>query len=503
MIEGRLDDQVKIRGFRVELGDVTHQLQRIADVEDAVVLSVRMHDGESQLIAYLVGPQGSAHDTAAVRSAMAAALPVYMVPSLFIWLPRLPLLPNGKIDRSALTKLGMIENSADASIPLDATEASIVKEWKLILGRPSIDADCSFVDLGGDSLSFIEASTQLETLLGALPDRWEKLSIRALARKKRDKRSRWTSIDSSVLLRAISIVAVVAGHFNLPNLAGSVRALFVVSGMSFGRYVVPQVLRSERIFPITRLVLKIAVPAVLYALLVNIIFGLPKWPGVLLMNNLVSPDSKTGGVGFWYVDVLLQCYVVFGALLCMRWARQIVSRNSFQFALSATLLFVAIAFIAPYIWDTSQLYDRVPQANLGIICLGWAVMNADTPRRKLIVMTAAVLTFADAAWHSESLLVLPFVATFFLLLCSRVSLPLHVGRLVNLLASASLFIYLMDHQIGLALTKAGLGNHSVVMLVIAVAIGVAAWRAWESGSSAAMRWQRQVRAKLELLRAPA
>ena len=489
VLEGRVDDQVKIRGFRVELGDVVHQLERIAQVKDAVVLPERTSDGESRLVAYTVARPGvatGAAATAAVREAMAAAAPAYMVPSRYVWVPRLPLLPNGKIDRAAL---GTLEQDASRSLPLtplDAIEASIVAHWRALLAQPAIDVGASFVELGGDSLSFIEASMQLEALLGGLPDGWETLSIRELAREQRAQRSRWTRIDSSVLLRAVSIVAVVAGHFDLPNLTGSVRALFVVSGMSFGRYLVPHVVRTGRISAVARLVLKIAVPTVLYTLLINIAFRLPTGPGLLLINNLITPHAHLGGIGFWFIDVLVQSLIVLAALLSVRWVRQQVSRNPFRWALGASTVFAGIAVVAPLVWDTSGLYDRVAPYYLGAMCLGWAVAHADSPRRRLLVVAATVLTFAQPAWHSEDVLVFPFVATCFLLGFPRVSLPVHVGRLVNLIAGASLFIYLTDHQTGLVMTKAGLGDHGVVMVVLAIAVGLGAWKGWDIATSIAM-----------------
>ena len=208
VVDGRMDDQVKIRGFRVELGDVAHQLERIATVKEAVVLAESAARRREPARRVPGRTRGRPADAIAVRDAMAATSPAYMVPARYVWLAQFPLLPNGKLDRAALATLESLEETADRprsrATPIEAT---IVEHWKALLGRPAIDVDASFVDLGGDSLSFIEASVQVEELLGRLPERWEKLSIRQLAREKRDQRSWWTRVDSSVLLRAISIVA--------------------------------------------------------------------------------------------------------------------------------------------------------------------------------------------------------------------------------------------------------------------------------------------------------
>jgi amino acid adenylation domain-containing protein len=481
ILEGRVDDQVKIRGFRVELGDVAHQLHQLPQIKEAVVLAERTPDGEARLVAYVV-PTGAADATAAVRDAMTAAVPAYLVPARFVWLERFPLLPNGKIDRAQLRQLEPAETAPVQH--LDPTERAIADQWRELLGRPSIDVEQSFVTLGGDSLSFIEASVKLELLLGALPDGWEKLSIRQLARTKRAERSAWTRVDASVFLRAISILAVVAGHYELPNLAGSVLALFVVSGMSFGRYLVPQVRQSRTVTPIARLVVRVAVPAILYSIAVNFVFKLPKWPGMLLANNLVSPNAHVSGIGFWYIDVLVQCFVVLGVLLAIPPIRRALSGDDpFYVLLGATLLFVGIAVAAPYVHDLSHLADRTPVQFLRAVFLGWTLLHASTLPRKLLVVALSIPVFGDIAWHHEEYVVFPFVATTFLAFVQRVSLPVMVGRVVTIIASASLFIYLTDHQVGLVLEKAGLGRFPIAMVGVAAVVGIAAWKLWERALS--------------------
>ncbi|WP_145193678.1 hypothetical protein, partial [Pseudomonas sp. URMO17WK12:I11] len=54
------------------------------------------------LVAYLVAEQGETLE--AVKAHLAAVLPDYMVPSQWVLLERMPLSPNGKLDRKALPK---------------------------------------------------------------------------------------------------------------------------------------------------------------------------------------------------------------------------------------------------------------------------------------------------------------------------------------------------------------------------------------------------------------
>ena len=96
---GRADHQVKIRGFRIELGEIEARLLEQRGVRAAVVVAREGRTGR-QLIAYASGEP--ALDGRALRDALAAMLPDYMVPSTIVVLEQLPLTPNGKIDRRAL-----------------------------------------------------------------------------------------------------------------------------------------------------------------------------------------------------------------------------------------------------------------------------------------------------------------------------------------------------------------------------------------------------------------
>ncbi len=92
------------------------------------------------------------------------------------------------------------------------------------------------------------------------------------------------------------------------------------------------------------------------------------------------------------------------------------------------------------------------------------------------------------SWRSHYILAFPFVTTVFLIFSERVSLPRHLGRLVNVIASASLFIYLCDHQVEWVLEKTPLAGN-VLEVPLAVAVGVVAWKAWEMLSAATYgRW---------------
>ena len=98
---GRNDFQVKIRGFRIELGEIEAQLARVEGVREVVVMARAQPDepGEKRLVAYYTGESLSAEQ---LREHATDSLPQYMVPAAFVRLERMPLTPNGKLDRKAL-----------------------------------------------------------------------------------------------------------------------------------------------------------------------------------------------------------------------------------------------------------------------------------------------------------------------------------------------------------------------------------------------------------------
>ncbi len=92
---GRLDHQVKVRGFRIELGEVEAALSRHDSVRAAVVVAREARPGEQRLVAYVVGNENRPA-ASEWRTFLIQRLPEYMIPSIFISLEELPLLPNGK-----------------------------------------------------------------------------------------------------------------------------------------------------------------------------------------------------------------------------------------------------------------------------------------------------------------------------------------------------------------------------------------------------------------------
>jgi amino acid adenylation domain-containing protein len=162
---GRDDDQVKVRGHRVELGEVAAALRSLPAVDDAAAL-VR----EGDLVGWVVPSDASTFDSAVVRHELRAKVPGYLVPSKLVTIAALPLLPSGKLDKTALAAAEVqVARTRDVEPPNGPAEELIAELWAGLLDVATVSADDDFFDLGGDSLSASRFVSQLRALGIELP----------------------------------------------------------------------------------------------------------------------------------------------------------------------------------------------------------------------------------------------------------------------------------------------------------------------------------------------
>ena len=163
---GRADDQVKIRGFRVELGEIESQLAQNENVASAVVLAREDAPGEKRLVAYVTGRDRNRDHSdlvAKLRGYLEERLPQPMVPTLFVVMDEMPLMPNGKVEKRALpSDTGALESGCVAA--RTETEHLLVAIWSglLRLEPREISTAADFFDLGGHSLLLIRLSSRIQ-----------------------------------------------------------------------------------------------------------------------------------------------------------------------------------------------------------------------------------------------------------------------------------------------------------------------------------------------------
>jgi amino acid adenylation domain-containing protein len=155
---GRLDQQVKIRGFRIELGEIEVQLLKHENIKEVVVMVIENSQGEKNICAYIVAEKNEEAlvemvEGRQLKEYLSRRLPLYMIPTYFIPLERMPLTPNGKVDRKALP-LPEMAAGKNYVPPANDIEKKLTAIWASVL---NIDQDVigvhdNFFDLGGHSL---------------------------------------------------------------------------------------------------------------------------------------------------------------------------------------------------------------------------------------------------------------------------------------------------------------------------------------------------------------
>ncbi len=160
---GRIDNQFKLHGMRVEAEEIEAQIAACPGIRQAAV-ALRAVDGDQpRLVVFAVADPGV--DLVRLRAFLRPRLPPLMIPTGLALLDQMPITPNGKLDRAALTGIAIppVEPTRDTSPPRNATEARLLAIWREVLRNDEIGIDDDFFTLGGDSLSSVQIIMMTET----------------------------------------------------------------------------------------------------------------------------------------------------------------------------------------------------------------------------------------------------------------------------------------------------------------------------------------------------
>lgn len=197
---GRVDSQVKIRGYRIETGEIEHHLLQHEAIKEAAVVAETDKHNVNCLYAYIV----TVNDVTAaeIRSFLQARLPEYMVPSAFVKLDRLPVTPNGKLDRKSLPKPDIAASNTDEyEKPANELENKLATMWSEILGIDRVGTKSRFIELGGHSILIMSAIARINKELGvqiSLKEFTGNDTVKALSRLIQDKRDK----EANLILNA-------------------------------------------------------------------------------------------------------------------------------------------------------------------------------------------------------------------------------------------------------------------------------------------------------------
>jgi len=511
-IFGRMDAQIKIRGVRIEPDEIEACLLSQAGIRDAAV-TTRLGPNDDKLLFAVVVTEGGmpanqAGRGANLREALRARLQDAMVPSRIVFRDQLPYLPNGKLDRKTLALLDLEPGNDPGPVhspgkPLDPKLARIVHEIEATLGLRVIHVDDSFISLGGDSLSYISVSLTIEDELGYLPERWEQTPLRELTagvgsaseRMQASVSTFWQTIETPIVLRAISIILVVLGHATRLNVIGT-STLFVVSGMSFGKFFLRDLEQRAELRPVLTFIIRFAVPAALWQL-VRWMSGVTSFwlPDFLLMGSFFA-DTAHPHWTFWFLDVLAANTLGL-ALITQLWGllakrrgggtRTFTQDFAASFALVLVGLCVSFAQVGMHWWDGVPGQSGVaPFKFFWMLALGVAVTQVRSRGDRLwlsaLLSALAIATYVGVPGVAGSFSQLDaffFLSAMMLIWKNRIPIPRLLRRPLVAVASASLFIYIVnDFVIARAHRVLKWDSAWLMEIVLAVAIGIVCSSIW-------------------------
>src|SRR6185503_9279665 len=165
-----------------------------AGVSQAVVVARDDGAGGRRLVGYVVADKSDKSDKSdepvrldpsALRMAVAARLPDYMVPSVLVVLDGLPLTPNGKLDRRALPEPELGSGQLHRP-PRTPQEAILCELYAEVLGLPRVGIDDDFFELGGHSLLATRLISRIRAVLSvevSIRSLFEAPSVAALSKR--------------------------------------------------------------------------------------------------------------------------------------------------------------------------------------------------------------------------------------------------------------------------------------------------------------------------------
>ncbi|MDX6694359.1 MAG: hypothetical protein QOF02_1962 [Blastocatellia bacterium] len=165
---GRADQQVKVRGFRIELGEIEARLRAHPAVADVLALAREEQAGDKRIVAYVVLSGGPSPTISQWRNYLKERLPDYMIPSAFVQLERLPLLPNGKVDRKALPAPPPQSASDEgrSGLALTPVEEMLTGICAAVLRVERMGRADNFFELGGHSLLATQLLSRIKESFG-------------------------------------------------------------------------------------------------------------------------------------------------------------------------------------------------------------------------------------------------------------------------------------------------------------------------------------------------
>ncbi len=473
-IVGRLKRFVKLYGLRLSLDQIEAVLSDKGVVANAVSVGDRL---------VLLHRDSSQGDEVVQIVCDAYALPQDAL--VAGPLEELPLLSSGKPDQRALRAIAeeLIAKNDVERLSARSTE-SVADTLKRATRSRSVSASDSFTSLGGDSLSYIDVQMFLEERLGQAPQGWENMTVSQLSNllaAPAAARSRGVvAIGSDIVLRLAAITMIVIGHASDYSIFyGGTWMLILLIGFSAAKFQMRQI-EEGNYGKIILKTLYLIIP--LYYILL-ICYGLMRenvpLDYILLVGNYRIWSYGTLLEPYWFVSLYVQIVVFLAIVSIIPSARHSIEKYPWASAAVLNLLLIVVMtveyILKGEIGGVPYHVERGFAECLSIFAAGWMICKMRDEKTvfvtfilvcvDMVLLTGLGMQKFVAAKLAATVAILAFYPQFMA--------PLPLARMLSLLASTTLFVYIIHNPIVFFVSKLGMFEVLNVVIVIVLSFSLA------------------------------
>lgn len=401
-----------------------------------------------------------------------------------IILEELPLMSSGKVDYQTLLEYchqhtreleQSQENTAEEGTDKKTTLQRLVDTYEKNLSLKNIPVEESFVSLGGDSLSYLAISVEIEKNLGTLPRSWETIPINNLPDYKKQRFSAfWSQIEVSVLLRFIAPLAIVMNHSGLGFLAGGAALLLIVSGFNFNRFSTKDMLALNYGQILKLFFQNILIPYWLILVVYQAYRGDFSLLEILLVNNLVG-DHAVAPFNTWFIQALFQSVLITLVFFIPQILRKLCKHQAFLVGMVLLSLALGARVLDEYVFS-ELLSNKGKQISwvFWLFVLGWTCASCKNISHRMILSFVTVVSPLICYANDYPRIMFISVGGLLLIWLQCIGVPSLLVPMIGVIGSSSLFIY-MTHQLAPISSFAAAWPVDVVRIVTGLLMGVVTW----------------------------
>ena len=375
-----------------------------------------------------------------------------------------PRLASGKPDYAAIAAMTQ-DAAGEGRAPGPSAEtgsADVVALYREPLDAPGATGAGSLVDLGGDSLSYVEVSLRLEQRLGRCPRTGTCARPRSLALAGQAAGDGalsalqglhtwrfwrgWRQVETGIVLRAVAVLLILANHTHLADVPGGAHTLLLAAGWNFARFQLTPRERTSRVRGILRSAARVFVPSAIWIGGLALVSDGYSWRNPLMLQQVLGDHAQWSDQWhFWFIEVLLYFLVALAGLSPSRrsTAPSAAGPSGSPWACSLGLL-SRYAIVVP---DAGPYRGATAYVLVWLFALGWAAQKATATWQRLLVSALVVATvpgfWADMPAREATII----GGALLLLWVPGIRLPRRPGLAAGTVASASLYIYLTHFMI--------------------------------------------------------